>query len=60
MGQKAFQGEDVTDIIAAVVRADPDWSALPDTVPEHIRALSGVALIQIDDRASPTSRSPAS
>src|SRR5262245_29394484 len=38
-GKKAFQGEDVTDIIAAVVRAEPDWSALPATVPEHIRVL---------------------
>jgi serine/threonine protein kinase/Tol biopolymer transport system component len=28
-GQVAFHGEDVTDILASVVRADPDWQALP-------------------------------
>jgi serine/threonine-protein kinase len=38
-GKRAFPGEDVTDIIAAVVRAEPDWSALPASVPEHIRVL---------------------
>ncbi len=26
-GQRAFPGEDVTDTLAAVVRAEPDWSA---------------------------------
>ena len=25
-GKQAFQGEDVTEILAAVVRAEPDWS----------------------------------
>jgi len=38
-GRKAFDGDDVTDIIAAVVRADPDWSALPATTPEKVRTL---------------------
>src|ERR1700694_2714200 len=28
-GKAAFHGEDVTDILAAVVRAEPDWQALP-------------------------------
>ena len=28
-GRRPFSGEDVTDTIAAVVRADPDWRALP-------------------------------
>ena len=32
-GQRTFSGEDVTDTIAAVVRAEPDWSALPADVP---------------------------
>jgi Tol biopolymer transport system component/tRNA A-37 threonylcarbamoyl transferase component Bud32 len=38
-GKRAFEGEDVTDIIAAVVRAEPDWSALPADVPDQIRLL---------------------
>src|SRR5262249_10705490 len=38
-GRRAFDGEDATDTIAAVVRADPDWSALPREVPDQIRLL---------------------
>jgi Tol biopolymer transport system component len=38
-GVRAFNGEDVTDTIAAVVRADPDWSKLPADTPPHIRLL---------------------
>jgi serine/threonine protein kinase len=28
-GRRAFDGEDVTEVIAAIVRAEPDWGALP-------------------------------
>jgi serine/threonine protein kinase len=38
-GRRAFEGEDVTDTIAAVVRGEPDWSALPADVPDQIRLL---------------------
>src|SRR5262245_20604863 len=38
-GKKAFDGEDVTDTIAAVVRAEPKWETLPGDVPTHIRLL---------------------
>ena len=38
-GTRAFAGEDVTDTIATVIRGEPDWNALPDGVPEHIRLL---------------------
>jgi serine/threonine-protein kinase len=37
--RRAFDGEDVTDTIAAVVRGDPDWSALPADAPPQIRLL---------------------
>jgi len=37
--KRAFDGEDVTDIIAAVVRGEPDWNALPSDVPAQIRLL---------------------
>ena len=39
LGTRAFDGEDVTDTIAAVVRGEPDWNALPPDVPEQIRLL---------------------
>ena len=32
-GTRAFGGEDVTDTLAAVVRAEPDWQALPSDTP---------------------------
>ena len=38
-GKQAFHGEDVTDILAAVVRAEPDWSRLPADTPPAIRTL---------------------
>ena len=36
-GKAAFQGEDVTDILAAVVRAEPNWQALPAETPMQAR-----------------------
>jgi Tol biopolymer transport system component len=38
-GKRAFDGEDATDTIAAVVRGEPDWNALAKEVPPSIRAL---------------------
>jgi len=38
-GRRVFGGEDVTDTIAAVVRAEPDWSGLPPETPASIRRL---------------------
>ena len=38
-GRRAFNGEDATDVIAAVVRSEPDWSALPADVPTAVRVL---------------------
>jgi serine/threonine-protein kinase len=38
-GKRAFDGEDVTDTIAAVVRGEPDWSALPPDTTDQIRLL---------------------
>ena len=38
-GKQAFNGDDITDILAAVVRADPDWQALPPATPVKIRDL---------------------
>jgi Tol biopolymer transport system component len=38
-GKQAFAGDDITDILAAVVRAEPDWQALPAATPVKIRDL---------------------
>ena len=38
-GRAAFAGDTVTDIIAAVVTREPDWTALPATTPPSIRRL---------------------
>src|SRR5262249_58642687 len=38
-GRRAFEGADVSDTLAAVLRAEPEWSALPHDVPPSIRAL---------------------
>jgi Tol biopolymer transport system component/predicted Ser/Thr protein kinase len=38
-GKRAFAGESVTDVLAAVLRGEPDWSALPAATPLRIRAL---------------------
>ncbi len=38
-GKKLFEGETVSDILAAVIRAEPDWNMLPEETPPAIRRL---------------------
>ncbi len=38
-GRPAFDGDDVTETIAAVVRGQPNWTLLPANVPEQVRLL---------------------
>ena len=38
-GQQAFPGDTVSDTLAAVIRAEPDWDALPASVHPRIRYL---------------------
>jgi serine/threonine protein kinase len=38
-GKQAFDGEDITEILAAVVKTEPDWDVLPSTIPAKIRDL---------------------
>src|SRR5467141_2105853 len=35
----AFHGEDITEILAAVVKSEPDWSCFPEDTPPAIRLL---------------------
>jgi serine/threonine protein kinase len=37
--KQAFHGEDVTDILAPVVKSEPDWSRLPEATPLTIKTL---------------------
>jgi serine/threonine-protein kinase len=32
-GQRAFPGDDLSETLAAVIKSEPDWSALPATLP---------------------------
>jgi Tol biopolymer transport system component len=67
-GKPLFTGQSTTDILAAVVRADPDFSALPAGTPASIRRLLrrclekdpkkrlpdiGVARLEIDEALAP-------
>ena len=36
-GKKAFEGETVTETLAAVIRGEPDWNSLPASIPGNIR-----------------------
>jgi serine/threonine protein kinase len=38
-GKRAFEGEDVSDTLAAVIRGEPDWMALPRDLPPSIASL---------------------
>jgi Tol biopolymer transport system component len=43
-GKRAFPGSDATEILAAVMRTDPDWSLLPPDTPANVRTLLRRAL----------------
>ncbi len=36
-GRRAFQGDDVTEILAAVIRAEPEWDRLPANLHPRLR-----------------------
>ena len=38
-GRRAFKGDDVADTLAAVLRQDIDWAALPASTPTSVRRL---------------------
>jgi Tol biopolymer transport system component len=38
-GKQAFTGEDITEILAAVVKTEPDWNRLPTNIPPALRML---------------------
>jgi Tol biopolymer transport system component len=38
-GKRAFAGESVSDILASILRSEPDWNALPAQTPASVRKL---------------------
>ena len=38
-GKRFFEGDTISDVLAAVLRADIDWRALPASVPAEVRRL---------------------
>ncbi|MEE8277569.1 MAG: serine/threonine-protein kinase, partial [Thermoanaerobaculia bacterium] len=38
-GERAFRGETVSDTLAAILEREPDWKALPETIPPLTRSL---------------------
>ena len=38
-GKRAFDGDDMSEVMAAVIKSEPDWTAMPANVPSHIQLL---------------------
>ena len=45
-GRRAFEGDDVSDTLAAVLRSEPDWQALPSDLPSAVRLLIERSLVK--------------
>ena len=45
-GRRAFAGDDVSDTLAAVLRSDPEWQALPHDLPQSVRLLIERSLVK--------------
>ena len=43
---RPFDGEDMTEVLGAVVRLEPQWGALPSDVPPPIRTLLQSCLVK--------------
>jgi len=67
--KRSFEGEDVSDTLAAVLRADPQWNKLPAQTPQAVRRVLARCLqkdrrqrladiadarMELDDAAQPT------
>ena len=45
-GRRAFDGEDMTEVLGAVVRLEPNWEALSSDVPQPVRTLLQRCLVK--------------
>lgn len=43
---RAFGGEDMTDVLGAVVRLEPNWEALPSDLPQAVRTMLHSCLVK--------------
>jgi eukaryotic-like serine/threonine-protein kinase len=72
-GRRAFEGDDVSDTLASILKSEPDWTALPAGTPPALRRLLrrclvkdparrlsgiGLARFEIDDTAEPVDDGP--
>ena len=47
-GKKAFPGDDVSEVLASVIKLEPDWRALPVSISPRLRELLGRCVSQYD------------
>ena len=52
--RRAFEGEDVSETLANVLKSEPDWTALPRTFQRTSRTSSGAVSRKTGGNASPT------
>jgi len=52
-GKQAFRGEDITEILASVVKSEPDWRALPANISPSIRVLLQRCLRKVRRQRTP-------
>ena len=45
-GRKPFEGQTISEVLASVIKTEPDWSAIPDTTPPSIQRLVRRCLIK--------------
>ena len=45
-GRRAFDGEDMTEVLGAVVRLEPNWDVLPSGIPVSVRILLQQCLVK--------------
>jgi len=43
-GHRAFRGEGVSEVLASIIKSEPDWDALPSTCPSNVTALVRMCL----------------
>jgi Tol biopolymer transport system component len=52
-GRRAFAGDDVSDTLAEVLKSEPNWAALPASMPEPVRRLLRRCLVKDEKQRLP-------
>jgi len=45
-GQRVFPGDDISDIVASILKTEPDWHMLPSDTPPYLRRLIDRCLVK--------------